>query len=171
MADAFRVDRERFLLATGPSDFASEVVDHLLRNPIAPADWDRLLLARMPDTRIVESAYDWETWLAAGRAGAPSPGAPVFHLLFRQQNVITSRRCSDLVAAMILAIESSTPFNDLVAMIAADSGATAGQRAMLRRQLQRQVGALSAAGIISVTIADQTRPTESVTQSVQVVAT
>lgn len=147
LADALRPDAARFELAATATDFTAEYLAGLARPAEDEVPWDEAALALGPRVRVVEGAYDWDAWLAAGDPAAPPPPADVFFLLQRVGARVGVRPLSPFAALVLGATAERATVAEVVDRVDEATGGGV-DRALLQGRVLDQLRGAYRAGLV-----------------------
>lgn len=117
LEDAFGLERERYEMTLGITDFCEEYLAGMMRTEAAPVDWETAEFRLAPDVRMVETERDWDA--DDGAEGDAEDGA--VHLLYRAQNRIHTRPLSTLAALVLREVQREPATADALAARMADA--------------------------------------------------
>ncbi|HEX8242293.1 MAG TPA: lanthionine synthetase LanC family protein, partial [Longimicrobium sp.] len=114
LADAFRVDRERYELARSVTDFTEEFLENLVRVPEDEVRWPEARIGLSARARVVHGAYDWDAWLEAeGEDRGEPEEADTFYLLQATGARVSVRRLSPFAALVLQAVETPSMLDEV----------------------------------------------------------
>ncbi|HSU13182.1 lanthionine synthetase LanC family protein [Longimicrobium sp.] len=115
LADAFRLDRERYDLARSVTDFTDEFVENLVRVPDDEVRWSEARIGLSSRARVVHGAWDWDAYLEAEAEDRGEPEeADTFYLLQASGARVTVRRLSPFAALVLQAVETPATLDEVV---------------------------------------------------------
>lgn len=115
LADAFRLDRERYQLSRAAVDFTEEFLESLVRVPDEEVRWPEARIGLSPRARVVHGTYDWDAWLEAeGEDRGEPEEADTFYLLQSSGARVTVRRLSPFAALVLQAVETPATLDEVV---------------------------------------------------------
>ncbi len=147
LADAFRLDRERWEATRALVDFSAEFVHGLTHQPWDDLDPRQAHFRRAPDSRLLTLQRDWAPWAAKEPGGGLPPEEEVDILLFRRGNRIHAQRVGILAALLLSTLEDALAFDALVER-AAESFDGSIDRPTLAAKLLPQLEQLYRAGFV-----------------------
>jgi len=149
--DAFRLDRERYDLASSITDFTEEFLATLGQTPEAEVRWPDARIALSPRARVVHTQHDWDAWLEQGE-DAPAVPEPddAFYLLQASGRKVTTRRLSPFAALVLQSVAQPATLGEVVDQVeeAVATGAEGPTREWLEDRVTEQLRQAYRAGFV-----------------------
>lgn len=148
LADAFRVDQQRYEMTLALEDFNLEFLRNLTRLPWEKLDLDNGRFQLPEDSRLISTEHDWPAWLHQEDPAMTAPEPEEAHfLLHTSGNRILSQRVGAFTAIILFRAREPASFAELVDRVA-DSLDESVERSQLEPMIYRQLEQLYRAGFL-----------------------
>jgi hypothetical protein len=150
LEDALLVDRARWELALGVTDFTAEFLDALGRLPQDEVEWREGRVALSPRARVVVTRWDWDAWLEADDFSAPPEEDDVYYLVQFSAGRVGLRRLSPFAALILQTVREPAGVDEVIDTVAeaVNSGDGAPERGWLEDRVVEQLSQAYRAGFV-----------------------
>ena len=150
LEDALLVDRTRWELALGVTDFTTEFLDALARVPQDEVEWREGRVALSPRARVVTTRWDWDAWLEADDFAAPPEEDDVYYLAQFAAGRVGLRRLSPFAALILQTVREPAGVDEVIDTVAeaVNSGDGAPERGWLEDRVVEQLTQAYRAGFV-----------------------
>jgi hypothetical protein len=150
LEDALLVDRARWELALGVTDFTTEFLDALGRLPQDEVEWREGRVALSPRARVVVTRWDWDAWLEADDFSAPPEEDDVYYLVQFSAGRVGLRRLSPFAALILQTVREPAGVDEVIDTVAeaVNSGDGAPERGWLEDRVVEQLAQAYRAGFV-----------------------
>jgi len=154
LRDALCVDRECHRLTLEIDDFMDEAFHKLSSPPEEALTSPDALISLAPDSRFLQTDYDWTAWALSESQGDPGGDpSPCVWLLYRMDNRMHARRLSPFAELVLRSVSEhgSATVGEIIGSVRAHAaGGLATAVEALEKATMRQLEEALAAGILTV---------------------
>ena len=152
LEDAFRVDQERYLLASAESDFTHDFVRALARFRWQEIDVRQVRFRLAFGAALTETRWDWQSWPA--EASEP-PEEEAYFLLLRQSGQVSVRRVGPFAFLLLDSVRGPALYSEILEAVSEALEGAAPDPEALEAQVLPQLQQLYEIGAFDVVLPEQ----------------
>lgn len=149
IADASAPDRMLLQVQASIEDFMADRIAALARYPVDDVAWDRAEVQLADGSRLVDTRYDWEEWLASDDAPSPSEG-PATYVVFTAGKKAVRHRLGAFGHLVLQSAQTPATVDELVGVVQQHVDASVPE-SVLREKVLEQVAQAYQRGILTLT--------------------